>query len=134
MLALLDGGAQVSLITEKAVNQVHLNHRLIRGSYPAKSWAGDSLAFTGTIKLEFRIGPLTFKHTFYTCKTLATGTDMLLGLDWLQANSVTLQYSPNEVEFKVGEVIIPMCSAPEEDVAFQTAAIPQIKAKEEPVS
>ena len=47
--ALLDGASQATLITENAVKELGLFHKIKFKKYPAKSWDGESLHFTGTI-------------------------------------------------------------------------------------
>ena len=48
------------------------------------------------------------KFEFYTCDHLATGTDLILGIDWLQTNKASLEYSPGCVKFYIGDEEIPL--------------------------
>ena len=99
--ALIDSGSQVNLVSEGALSQTNLLSAMKRKNIPAASWACDNLAFTGTITLPLTLADTDYKIKAYTCEHLATNTDLILGLEFLQQNQVALAFDPEGVRLWV---------------------------------
>ena len=106
--ALIDGGSQVSLVTEGVLEKTRQQKYWKKMKIPAASWANEQLAFSGMVKLSFRLAETQHQVQFFSCEQLATKTDIILGLDWLKQANVTLSYSPDVVKLFLGQTQIPL--------------------------
>ena len=95
LTALLDSGANTCIISEKLVRQLGLKDNIIPKVSTVSSFTGAKSKFVGLIQLEFNIGPHVFQHVFQIITPgLGTRTDLLLGIDFLCAAEITLQFKP----------------------------------------
>ena len=95
LTALLDSGANTCIISEKLVRQLGLKDNIIPKVSTVSSFTGAKSKFVGLIQLEFNIGPNVFQHVFQIITPgLGTRTDLLLGIDFLCAAEITLQFKP----------------------------------------
>ena len=79
-------------MSETVLEKTELLSAMKRKNIPAASWACDNLAFSGTITLPLTLAESDYKVKAYTCEHLATNTDMILGLEFLQQNQVSLAF------------------------------------------
>ena len=107
--ALLDSGANTCIISKDLVNKLGLNDQIIKKCNPVRSFTGERSHFNGQINLVFSIGPHVFTHTFQVQSPyLATGTDALLGIDFLNTAKIMMQFGPNGPEMSLRNVNIPI--------------------------
>ena len=111
--ALVDGGSTVSAITESLLRKLKLTKAITYKNIKAKSWNDETCAFIGRVPFTFFIGTHKFSHTFYVAKKLATGTPVILGIDFLHLAEATLRYEPEGVSLTITKhrVKIPLIRA-----------------------
>lgn len=89
--ALVDSGAEVSLINRRTFNlfkqkyQLKTNHNV-----SLQSVGGNALNVDGYVELPFKIGGVLLKHRFYVVSNM--NRRAILGRDWLEDNGVRLNF------------------------------------------
>ena len=108
-VALVDGGSNVSCVTEGLLKALNITHLIQYKEIKAKSWNDKTCTFKGRINFNFHIGEYKFNHNFYVASKLETGTVAILGIDFLQLVEATLVYgSEVKLTIKQGKISIPL--------------------------
>ena len=100
---IIDSGANCSCVTEGLVKALGKQRKIEYKECAAKAWNGTLSQFVGTILMNINIGKERFKQQFYVAKKLGTGTQCLLGADWLRKSRTKLDFSPEGVKMYIGE-------------------------------
>ena len=106
--ALVDTGAEVSLISERAWQKFHPQLSLKKTSLELNSVSGEALKVRGQIKLEFSIGGKKLSHDFIVVRDMSR--NFILGVDFMKENRVRIYFDLRKI--RVGDVYVPY----EEDI------------------
>ena len=106
--ALVDGGSNCSIISRSVINRLLLTDQIIPTRQPVRSFTGELSHFEGHITIGFRIGNNYFKHKFQIQPDLNTGTDALLGVDFLNQAEVSVHYGHHGQEMIIRSKVIPI--------------------------
>ena len=94
--ALIDGGSNCCIVSREIVDKLGLSDYVANQATSVQSFTGEKSTFDGLIELEFSIGDHSFKQLFFVKNPhLATGTDALLGVNFLNSAEVSIQYGPH---------------------------------------
>ena len=102
--ALVDSGAQVSLINRKLYNNLRYKPRITKEPIILNSVSGEKLHIDGVAHLEFNMKGTKVKHKFFVTPDI--NRNMILGIDFLTQNGVRLYYDLSAM--RVGKEYIPM--------------------------
>ena len=103
--ALLDSGAEVSLIHTRLYNSLKEKPKLNKQSALLQSVKGDSIDVNGCIQLKYQIGREKQEHEFFVMNR-----NIILGRDWLKQFGVHMYYDLGCI--RVGKSYVKM----EEDI------------------
>ena len=103
-VGLVDGGSNVSIIAQEMVDRLKLNSVVVKDRQTVKSFNGACSTITGRVDVHFRIGSLKFKHTFLIQSALSTGTQALLGLDFLKKSEAHIKYGSDGVSLTLLDI------------------------------
>eukprot|EP00745_Piridium_sociabile_P008697 TRINITY_DN158_c0_g1_i1.p1 TRINITY_DN158_c0_g1~~TRINITY_DN158_c0_g1_i1.p1 ORF type:complete len:1374 (-),score=188.80 TRINITY_DN158_c0_g1_i1:1054-5175(-) len=106
--ALLDTGAEVTLMSEKAWQTFHPQLRMKKTPVELSSVSGESLNVKGKVSLEFSIGGKRIMHDFIVVKGM--NRNFILGSDFMKENKVRIYFDLRKV--RVWDVYVPY----EEDI------------------
>ena len=102
--ALLDSGAAISLISEKAFKNLKFPVPLGRTKVHLQAVNGGSLKALGSADLEMKIAGLRLKHTFIVVSEM--NRHVILGSDFLDQYGVTLYFGLRKMKLK--NVYVPL--------------------------
>lgn len=89
--ALIDTGAEVSLISRKMYNSLSFPPKVNKNQKPYLQAAnGESLSVVGRVNLSFKMNGLPLSHNFYVTEGL--NRCVILGRDWLRMNGVRIYF------------------------------------------
>ena len=109
LTALLDSGANTCIISNDVVKQLGLSDQVIKQTAVVHAFTGAKSEFKGKISLKFNIGPHVFQHMFQVIEdNLATGTDCLLGIDFLNSAEIVMHFKPEGPDLAIGGKQIPV--------------------------
>lgn len=97
--ALVDTGAEVSLISTRAYRQMKHRPQLAESKVALQGASGDSLHVRGLVALEFEVGGVKTTHSFHVVDN--ANRNVILGCDWLTKHRVRLYFDLHKM--KVGE-------------------------------
>ena len=128
-VSLLDGGANVSVVTLGLVKALGLRKHIRWKEIIGSSWNDTECTFRGTVYLTFRVAGRQFTHEFLVADKLATRTPALLGKDFLQKSEATLQYTPDTVKvtLKNGKKEVPLVKASEKIVTLNVVKANEVE-------
>ena len=107
--ALVDTGAEVSLVHRRVFDKLKHGHVLGKQKVNLQAVNGNKLQIDGCATIKFKLGGRKFQHTFYVVDGL--NRNLILGRDWIIDNKVVLYF--NELRsMKIGQVYVPL----EEDI------------------
>ena len=106
--ALLDSGAEVSLIHTRLYNSLKEKPKLNKQSALLQSVKGDSIDVDGCIQLKYQIGREKQEHEFFVVSEM--NRNIILGRDWLKQFGVHMYYDLGCI--RVGKSYVKM----EEDI------------------
>ena len=87
---LCDSGAEVSLLHKYVYNALKNKQKLNKRKANIQSVSGNALKLDGLIELDFEIGGVKSKHTFYVSPSI--NRKLILGRDWLIDNGIRLYF------------------------------------------
>ena len=134
--ALVDSGAEVSLLHQRAFNQIKNKPKLKKTKLCLQSVSGESLGVLGTAIVNISVGGEVRDHEFVIVSEM--NRNMILGMDWLVQNKVNLYFGLGKL--KIGSTYVSL----EKDIHIaslvrvaadtvlkpQTATICRVKIKE----
>ena len=88
--SLVDTGAEVSLISRKALRLLQNKPKLSNKRAHLQSVNGNSLQVDGSVQLKFKIGRVHKVHEFYVVPNI--NRNIILGRDFLSKNGVRLYF------------------------------------------
>lgn len=127
VLALVDTGASVSCISHQLYKDLN-----IQSTYPLqpthisniKGIKQSRIEVLGQINIPFHLQDFSSGHTFLVLDMV--NVPIILGLDYLIKNKVTIELDPPQLIFKHNNFTVPLCQDNEVDIAVakQLIAIP----------
>ena len=96
--ALIDTGAEVSLMKKSIYQTIRGNHRLKNTRTNLQSVSGESLKVTGCADIAFVIGGIRLTHNFFIVEDM--NRNAILGRDFLTTNGVRLYYDMKKMKIK----------------------------------
>ena len=106
--ALVDTGSNCCIVGKTLLDKLGKSHEIVYEESPVKAFTGETINFIGHIDLQFNISHKNFVHRFFVQEELQTGTESLLGGDFLAEAQVTMSFSPNECSITVQGEDIPL--------------------------
>ena len=100
--ALIDTGADVSVVHSKVFKSIKPRPDLISKSIKLQTANGSRLKFKGETSLEFKVGEQRSRYDFFVVENLKR--NVILGRDWLKKNQVGIYYDLDALRFK-GEYV-----------------------------
>ena len=102
-MCLIDSGANVSCIEIGLIKKLGLEALLLRKAVKAQSWDGNTTQFIGTFVLDLEIGGERFAQTVYVANRLGSGTEVILGMDFLKNARADLEFRKEGVRLSIYE-------------------------------
>ena len=93
-LSLIDPGAEISVVSAKTITELGLMPSVKPTNVKVTSFSGGCRSLAGVIKLKLKIGNSEILHKFFITESLATGTDLLVGIDLLRKANTQLNLTP----------------------------------------
>ena len=107
--ALIDSGADVSLISGNIVRKLGLEDQIVTRKRYIRSVTGEEFTLSGEVSIDISIGPHEFTHIFLVQEPhLQTETGALLGTDFMNLASVRLDFSPLGVKMFIKDQPVPI--------------------------
>jgi len=88
--ALLDSGAEVSLIHRRVYNCLKHKPKLSKSCLNLATASNSPLHIDGFAEIQFKLGGLEMTHKFYVVQNL--NRNVIIGLDWLQSRGVRVYH------------------------------------------
>ena len=102
--ALLDSGAEVSLISRRVYDSFKIKLKLFKHSLNLSTAANTPMHVDGFSELTFTLGGLKMSHKFYVVQNL--NRNVIIGLDWLKSRGVRVYHDLSCI--RVHETYIPL--------------------------
>ena len=102
--ALLDSGAEVSLISRRVYDSFKIKPKLFKHSLNLSTAANTPMHVDGFSELTFTLGGLKMSHKFYVVQNL--NRNVIIGLDWLKSRGVRVYHDLSCI--RVHETYIPL--------------------------
>ena len=109
-VCLLDSGANVSAIEIGLIRALGLESLVKREKLRARGWNGSETDFIGRFVLDIEIGGVKFTQTMCVATKLATGTQVILGMNFLKKAKADLRFRDDGVRLSIndGQMYIPL--------------------------
>ena len=117
--ALLDPGAEVSLISRRVYDSLQIKPKLLKHNLNLATAGNTPLHVDGYSDFKFTVGDLSMSHKFYVVRNL--NRNVIIGLDWLKSRGVRVYHDLSCI--RVHETYIPLV----DDI--HVASIARIKVK-----
>ena len=117
--ALLDSGAEVSLISRRVYDSLKIKPKLLKHNLNLATAGNTPLHVDGYSDFKFTVGGLSMSHKFYVVRNL--NRNVIIGLDWLKSRGVRVYHDLSCI--RVHEIYIPLV----DDI--HVASIARIKVK-----
>ena len=104
MRALIDTGAEVSLMHRRVYDSLKIKPKLQHKKPFLHSVNGDPLRVDGCAEVVFDIGGIKMSHSFFIVRDM--NRKLILGGDWLQKNGVRLYYDLGCI--RVNQTYVPL--------------------------
>lgn len=88
--ALVDTGAEVSLMHRRVYDSLKIKPKLQRSDVKLQSAGGNPLKLDGSINIDFKIGGTEVSQMFYIVRDL--NRNVILGVDWLTKHGVRIYF------------------------------------------
>ena len=88
--ALVDTGAEVSVISERVYNSLKPKPQLENKNANLQTADGSPLSTEGLVRLQLKTGSYSTFHDFFVAKNL--NRNCILGRDWLTQNGVRMYF------------------------------------------
>ena len=123
-IGLVDGGSNVSIVCQRIVDKLGLKDKIIKDRQTVKSFNGACSTIEGKVNINFKIGNLKFEHQFLIQKALSTGTQAILGIDFLKKSEAHVKYDLDGVKLTLLDIQnVPLVEAQKREYAGNTLKV-----------